>query len=114
MTLEEYKKVGSTQKRVETQELVAKMILENCQKNGFTKNEAKSFVNGVLQQIDGGTKEDKLANAEMENLADIVKEPMKKMEFRGLSSGFKLFDEYAMGFKPGEIVVMGGYPHKGK
>ena len=50
----------------------------------------------------------------MENLADMVKEPMLKMEFRGLSSGFKEFDKYSMGFKPGEIVVIGGYPHKGK
>ena len=113
--LEQFQNVGRTQKSLKTEEKIAKMILETCQKNGFTtKEKAKQLVQNVLSQIDGGSNEEKLANAEMENLADIVKEPMRRMEFRGLSSGFKEFDRFAMGFKPGEIVVMGGYPHKGK
>lgn len=113
--LENYKNIGNTQKTLKTEEVVAKMVLETCQKNGFTTPEkAKQLVQGVLAKLDGGTKEEKLANAEMENLADIVKEPMREMKFRGLSSGFPEFDKFAMGFKPGEVVVMGGYPHKGK
>lgn len=113
--LERYQNVGRTQQSVKTEEVVAKMILETCQKNGFsTKEQAKQMVQGVLEKLDGGSNEEKLANAKMENLADIVKEPMRKMEFRGLSSGFKEFDRFSMGFKPGEVVVMGGYPHKGK
>lgn len=113
--LEQYKQVGSTQKSMKTEEVIAKMILETCQKNGFTtKEKAKQLVQGVLAKLDGGTNEERLANAQMENLADIIKEPMRRMEFRGLSSGFKEFDRFAMGFKLGEVVVMGGYPHKGK
>lgn len=113
--LEQFQNVGRTQKSIKTEEVVARMILETCQKNGFTtKEQAKQMVQGVLQKLDGGTKEEKLANAEMENLADIINEPMEKMEFSGLSSGFKEFDRFSMGFKPGEVVVMGGYPHKGK
>lgn len=112
---EQYSQVGNTQKSIKTEEVIAKMILETCQKNGFTtKDKAKQLVQGVLAQLDGGTNEEKLANAQMENLADIVKEPMRKMEFRGLSSGFPVFDKFSMGFKLGEVVVMGGYPHKGK
>lgn len=109
--------LGATQKSVKTEELVAKMILEACQKNGFTsKEKARSLVQGVLQQIDG-TNEEKLAKAvsEMENLADLQKEPGGgDMTFSGLSSGFPEFDRYSKGFKPGELVVLGGYPHKGK
>lgn len=113
--LEQYSHVGNTQRSMKTEEVIAKMILETCQKNGFTtKDKAKQLVQGVLAKLDGGTNEEKLANAQMENLADIVKEPMRKMEFRGLSSGFPVFDKFAMGFKLGEVVVMGGYPHKGK
>lgn len=113
--LEKYSKIGSTQKSLKTEELLAKMVLETCQKNGFTTREkAKQLMQSVIEKIDGGTKEERLLNAKMENLADMVKEPMLKMEFRGLSSGFKEFDKFAMGFKPGEIVAMGGYPHKGK
>lgn len=113
--LERYQNVGRTQKSVKTEEVVAKMILETCQKNGFTtKEQAKQMVQGVLEKLDGGSNEEKLANAKMENLADIINEPMEKMEFSGLSSGFKEFDRFSMGFKPGEVVVMGGYPHKGK
>lgn len=113
--LEQFQKVGSTQKSVKTEEVLAKMVLETCEKNGFTtKEKAKQLVQSVLEKLDGGTKEERLLNAKMENLADMVKEPMLKMEFRGLSSGFKEFDRFAMGFKPGEIVVIGGYPHKGK
>lgn len=113
--LEKYQNVGSTQRSLKTEEILTKMVLEACQKNGFTtKEKAKQLVQNVLEKIDGGTKEERLLNAKMENLADMVKEPMLKMEFRGLSSGFKEFDRFAMGFKPGEIVVIGGYPHKGK
>ena len=113
--LEKYQNIGRTQKSMKTEEVVAKMILETCQKNGFTtKEQAKQMVQGVLEKLDGGSNEEKLANAEMENLADIINEPMEKMEFSGLSSGFKEFDRFSMGFKPGEVIVMGGYPHKGK
>jgi len=113
--LEQYKNIGNTQKSLKTEEVVAKMILEACQKNGFTtKDKAKQLIQGVLTKLDGGTDEEKLANARMENLAEIIKEPMEKMEFSGLSSGFPEFDRFSMGFKPGEVVVMGGYPHKGK
>lgn len=113
--LEQYKNIGDTQKSLKTEELLAKMVLETCQKNGFTtKEKAKQLMQGVLEKIDGGTKEERLLNAKLENLAEMVKEPMLKMEFRGLSSGFPEFDRFAMGFKPGEIVVIGGYPHKGK
>lgn len=109
--------LGTTQKQVKTEELVAKMVLEACQKNGFTtKEKARSLVQGVLQKIDG-TNEEKLAEAvsKMENFADLQKEEGGgEMVFKGLSSGFPIFDDYSKGFKYGELVVLGGYPHKGK
>lgn len=115
--LEEYKNVGTTKKSMNTEELVAKMILEACQKNGFTtKEKAKGLIQGVLEKIDG-TDEEKLADAvsKMENFADLQKEAGGgEMVFNGLSSGFKVFDDYSKGFKYGELVVLGGYPHKGK
>lgn len=109
-----FEQVGKTQREVKTKELVAKTILDVCQKNGFTtKDKAQRFVKDVLSELEG-TDEERLASAKLENLADLMKEPIRTMKFSGLSSGFPEFDKFSMGFKLGEVVIMGGYPHKGK
>lgn len=57
---------------------------------------------------------DEITDAEMDFAQAMVDDTSESFVFEGLSTGYKSVDDYLLGVKPGDVVVLGGYTNLGK
>lgn len=87
-------------------------------------NEIDKFLDRLMSEIyqismdrrEGGCMEDliKLKKHIDKNIKNIINNPTVKGKITGAATGFQRLDELTGGFKPGELIILGGRPSMGK